>query len=149
MRSVLLQTTTRLAYPGIVTFSLFMFFRGHNHPGGGFVGGLIASAGILLVYIAFGMREGDRIYGFNYRIVASVGLLCAAAAGLLPMFAGRPFLTSMFGSIDVPVVGTLQLSTVLLFDFGVFLVVLGTVVGIVKVLVLERYFTPRNSEERD
>lgn len=149
MRSVLLQTTTRLVYPAIVTFSLFMFFRGHNYPGGGFVGGLIASAGILLVYIAFGMREGDRIYGFNYRLVASLGLLCAAAAGLLPMFAGRPFLTSMFGRVDVPGIGTLVLSTVLLFDFGVFLVVLGTVVGIVKVLVLERHHASRYSQERD
>src|SRR5690606_29916925 len=117
----------RLAYPGIITFSLFMFFRGHNYPGGGFVGGLLASAGILLVYIAFGMRESDRIYGFNYRIIASVGLLCAAAAGVLPMFSGLPFLTSMFHQVELPGVGVFDVSTVLLFDFGVFLVVLGTV----------------------
>lgn len=149
MRSVLLQTTTRLAYPGIITFSLFMFFRGHNQPGGGFVGGLIASAGILLMYIAFGMREADRVYRFNPRGVASLGLLCAAAAGLLPMLSGRPFLTSMFRQIDVPGIGTLQLSTVLLFDFGVFLVVLGTVVGSVRVLVLERHHAPRYTEESD
>lgn len=150
MRSVLLQTTTRLAYPGIITFSLFMFFRGHNFPGGGFVGGLLASAGILLVYIAFGMRESDRIYGFNYRVVAFLGLLCAGTAGVLPMFSGLPFLTSMFRSIELPVIGAFDLSTVLLFDFGVFLVVLGTVVGIVKVLVLERYYHPESySEESD
>lgn len=148
MRSVLLQTTTRLAYPGIIMFALFMFFRGHNFPGGGFIGGLIASTGILLIYIAFGMREADRIYGFNYRIVASLGLVCAAVAGLLPMLSGRPFLTSMFQQVTIPIIGVFDVSTVLLFDFGVFLAVMGTIVGIVKVLVIERRYAPA-SRERD
>lgn len=149
MRSVLLQTITRLAYPGIITFSFFMFFRGHNHPGGGFIGGLIASAGILLTYIAFGMRTGDRIYGVHYRVVALTGLLCAITAGVLPMFMGRPFLTSMFGRVVIPGFGPIELSTVLLFDFGVFLAVLGTIVGIVKVLVMERQRIPSLARERD
>jgi len=149
VRSVLLQTITRLAYPGIITFSLFMFFRGHNHPGGGFIGGLIASAGILLTYIAFGMWAGDRIYGVHYRTVALTGLLCAVSAGMLPMLMGKPFLTSMFGQVVLPFFGEVQLSTVLLFDFGVFLVVLGTILGIVKVLVMERKRVPNFTEESD
>lgn len=143
MRSILLQTTARLAYPGIMMFSFFLFFRGHDFPGGGFIGGLMASAGILLVYIAFGARESDRLYGFNYRLVASLGLLCTAAAGLLPMFSGLPFLTSMFWRVRLPGMGVFDLSTVLLFDFGVFLAVLGTVVGTVKVLVLEQQDVPQ------
>lgn len=149
MRSVLLQTTARLAYPVIIMFALFMFFRGHNFPGGGFIGGLLASAGILLIYIAFGMRLGDRTYRFNYRLTASVGLVCAALAGLLPMLSGRPFLTSMFRRVEIPLIGVLDVSTVLLFDFGVFLVVLGTIVGIVKVLVLEGRHTSRHGKEID
>lgn len=138
MRSVLLQTTTRLAYPIIMTFALFMLFRGHNFPGGGFIGGLLASAGMLTVYIAFGMGQGDRLYGSYYRIIASVGLFCAAVAALVPMFNGLPFLTSMFWRVTIPFVGEFDASTVLLFDLGVFLVVVGTIVGAVKVLVLER-----------
>lgn len=138
MRSILLQTTARLAYPVIIMFALFMFFRGHDFPGGGFIGGLLASAGILLIYIAFGLKQGDHLYGFRFRLIASIGLLMAGAAGLVPKFVGLPFLTSMFYRIDIPLIGTFDLSTVLLFDFGVFLVVLGTIVGTVKVIVLER-----------
>lgn len=151
MRSVLLQTTTRLAYPVIMIFALFMFFRGHNLPGGGFIGGLLASAGMLLIYIAFGMRQADRVYGSYYRGIATLGLFCAAAAGMLPMILGLPFLTSMFWNVTVPMLGTFEISTVLLFDLGVFLVVVGTIVGTVKVLVLERRFTPdrrKGSESR-
>lgn len=144
MRSVILQTTTRLAYPVIMTFALFMFFRGHNFPGGGFIGGLLASAGMLLIYIAFGMREGDRIYGQYYRTVAVIGLVCAAGAAITPMVMGMPFLTSLFWQINIPAVGMFDVSTVLLFDFGVFLVVVGTLVGSVKVLVVEHRFAKNN-----
>lgn len=149
MRSVLLQTTARLAYPVIIMFAFFMFFRGHDLPGGGFIGGLLASTGILVIYIAFGMRQGDRAYRYNYRLTAFAGLLCAATAGVLPIFFGLPFLTSISGLVEAPVVGELHLSTVLLFDFGVFLVVMGTIVGAVKVLVLERRFSLNVGVERD
>lgn len=143
MKSVILQTTTRLAYPVIMIFALFMFVRGHNLPGGGFIGGLLASAGMLLIYIAFGMREGDRVYGQYYRAVAVLGLACSASAAIVPMLMGMPFLTSLFWDVDIPALGTFSLSTVLLFDLGVFLVVVGTIVGSVKVLVVERRFLNR------
>lgn len=149
MRSVLLQTTTRLAYPVIMIFALFMFFRGHNLPGGGFIGGLLASAGMLLIYISFGMRQGDRVYGSYYRGIATWGLLCAAAAGTAPMFSGRPFLTSMFWDVTIPVIGSVEVSTVLLFDLGVFLVVVGTIVGSVKVLVVEPRYIPGHRKGSD
>lgn len=149
MRSVLLQTTTRLAYPVIMTFALFMFFRGHNLPGGGFIGGLLASAGMLLIYIAFGMREGDRVYGSYYRTIATLGLGCAALAGTVPMFQGLPFLSSMFWQLHIPLLGDLDFSTVLLFDFGVFLVVVGTIVGSVKVLAVERRFISSRDKGSD
>lgn len=138
MRSILLETTARLVFPLIMVFAVFMFYRGHNLPGGGFIGGLLAAAGIILVYVAFGMQPGDEF--INYRHVAAAGLLCAAAAGLWPMFAGMPFLTSMFGQVRLPLIGPLEVSTVLLFDFGVFLVVVGSIVGAVKVLVFEGRF---------
>lgn len=145
MRSILLETTARLVYPLIMVFALFMFFRGHNLPGGGFIGGLLASAGIILIYMAFGLKTGEDF--LNYRLVAGFGLLCAGAAGLIPMFVGQPFLTSMFGQLQVPLVGALDVSTVLLFDFGVFLVVIGSIVGAVQVLVLEpRQGAPRAKE---
>jgi len=149
VRSVLLQTTTRLAYPVIMTFALFMFFRGHNFPGGGFIGGLLAAAGMLLIYIAFGMRTGDQIYGQYYRTIAVAGLACSAAAAVVPMFMGMPFLSSLFWTIRVPALGTFDVSTVLLFDFGVFLVVVGTIVGSVKVLVVERRFVGGRRKESE
>lgn len=130
-------------------FALFMFVRGHNFPGGGFIGGLLASAGMLLIYITFGMREGDRIYGQYYRAVAVLGLACAATAGIVPMLLGMPFLSSLFWDLHIPLVGTFALSTVLLFDFGVFLVVVGTIVGSVKVLVVERRFVNNRGQGRE
>lgn len=130
-------------------FALFMFVRGHNFPGGGFIGGLLASAGMLLIYITFGMREGDRIYGQYYRAVAVLGLACAAGAGIVPMFLGMPFLSSLFWEVHVPTLGTFDLSTVLLFDLGVFLVVVGTLVGSVKVLVVERRFVNNRGQGRE
>lgn len=147
MRSILLETTARLVYPLIMVFALFMFFRGHNQPGGGFIGGLLASAGIILTYMAFGLDPGDK--AINYRLVASTGLLCAIAAGIFPMLLGFPFMTSMFGKVMIPLVGGLDVSTVLLFDFGVFLVVVGSIVGAVKVLVLEPRQALRHGKEAE
>lgn len=121
-----------------MVFSLFLFLRGHNAPGGGFIGGLVASSAIILFYLAFGLVETDRIFRVDYITVASTGLLCAGAAGLLPMFFGHPFLTSLFWHVTLPLVGPFDLSTVLLFDLGVYLAVIGTMVGTVRTLVLER-----------
>lgn len=147
MRSILLETTARLVYPLIMVFALFMFFRGHDQPGGGFIGGLLASAGIILTYMAFGFNP--YVKPIDYRLVAATGLLCAMAAGIVPMFVGKPFLSSMFGQVTAPLIGTLDVSTVLLFDFGVFLVVIGSIVGAVTVLVLEPRQAIRQSKEAD
>lgn len=147
MRSIILQTTTRLASAVIIMFSLFLFLRGHNDPGGGFIGGLMGAAGILLIYISFGLRQADWVFPFNYRLMASIGLLCAGLAGIMPMFVGLPFLTSGFHQVNLPLIGPFDFSTVLLFDFGVYLVVIGTMVGSVRVLVLERFQSALPAEE--
>ena len=119
-----------------------------NFPGGGFIGGLLASAAMLLIYIAFGMRTGDRIYGQYYRTVAVLGL--PARRGRRAAHVSRhAFLSSMFWQIHVPLVGDFDVSTVLLFDFGVFLVVIGTIVGSVKVLVLERRYLNGGRKESE
>lgn len=138
VESIILQTITRLASSLIIMFSLFLFLRGHDAPGGGFIGGLMASAGILLVYIAFGLERGDHVFPYNFRAIAVFGLLSASVAGVLPMFFGRPFLTSTFYRLDLPLIGPFSFSTVLLFDLGVYLVVIGTMVKSVRVMVLER-----------
>lgn len=139
MRSVILQTTTRLVFAIMIIFSVFLFFRGHNEPGGGFIGGLMASSAVWLIYIAFGLEEGDAMLPFNYRRITAIGLLAAGLASIIPMFTGLPFLTSQFYTPSLPIIGELELSTVLLFDFGVYLVVFGTMVEIVRVLVLEKF----------
>jgi multicomponent K+:H+ antiporter subunit A len=112
----------------------FFLLRGHNEPGGGFVAGLVVATAVILQYIVGGTAWAEsrtRIYP-QYWIAA--GLLCAAGAGLLAWLAARPFLAALVLHADFPIIGEVHLSTVLLFDLGVFLLVVGASVLILVAL---------------
>jgi multicomponent K+:H+ antiporter subunit A len=112
----------------------FFLLRGHNEPGGGFVAGLVVATAVILQYIVGGTAWAEsrtRIYP-QYWIAA--GLLCAAGAGLLAWLAGRPFLSALVLHADFPIIGEVHLSTVLLFDLGVLLLVVGASVLILVAL---------------
>lgn len=149
MSSVVLSTTARQVLYIVLAFSVFLLMRGHNEPGGGFIGGLLAASGIVTYYISFGLHSGDQAFPFNYLNVSGAGLLLAMLAGIGPMFLGYPFLTAGFQAITLPAVGTIELSSVLVFDVGVYLVVIGTVMTIVRVLVLERRIAESESVGED
>lgn len=115
----------RLLLPLAILVSLFFLLRGHNAPGGGFVGGLILATTLLLQYIVGGtvwVEAQLRIHPLTWM---ALGLLCAAGAGLVGMLAGAPFLTSQAWHGEVPLLGELHLSSVLLFDLGVYMLVVG------------------------
>ena len=130
--SLILRATTRLLMPLLFLFSLFELLRGHDEPGGGFVGGLLAASGLCLYLLAHGPGAARRVLRVDPRTLVGVGLLTALAAGLVAVVRGRPFLTGLWGKQPVPGIG--KVSTVLLFDVGVYLVVAGTTLLMVMTL---------------
>ncbi|MEM7134513.1 MAG: Na+/H+ antiporter subunit B [Chloroflexota bacterium] len=132
-RSVILDTSTRFLLPLLFLFSLFLLLRGHNEPGGGFVGGLVAAAAISLYALAAGAYSARRLLRLDLRTVMGIGLFCMVGAGSLGLLAGSPLLTGLWHSQPIPVAG--KLGTPLLFDIGVYLVVVGVTLKILFTLM--------------
>lgn len=126
--SVILSTATRFLQPLLLLFSLFLLFAGHNEPGGGFAGGLVAAAAYVLHALANGVRPARRSLRVDPQALAAAGLLVAAGSGLAALAAGAPFLTGLWKS---------GWGTPVLFDLGVYLVVLGGVLLMVFPLMEE------------
>ncbi len=123
MQSLILSTATRLLVGLILVFAVYLLWRGHHLPGGGFAGALVAATGFALFTLAEGAQAvGQALRTDPSRIIAA-GLALVLAVGLLPIFFGRPFLTGLWWSPGKD----LSLGTPLVFDIGVFLVVLGAV----------------------
>jgi multicomponent K+:H+ antiporter subunit A len=129
---LLLAILARLMLPLTMLVAVFVFLRGHSLPGGGFVAALIASIALLLQYVASGVLWTESRIRINYRTLAGLGLLCAAATGLGSLAFGFPFLTSAFGHLHIPLIGDVELSSAMLFDLGVFGAVVGTTLTIVS-----------------
>lgn len=118
---------TRLLLPLALLVGVYIFLRGHNQPGGGFIAALVFSIAILLQYLASGFDWTDvrRRIG-EHQLIAS-GVLIAVATGLGSLLFGAPFLTSSFGHFHLPLIGEFELATAMLFDLGVAAVVVGAV----------------------
>lgn len=129
MDSLILRVATRILAALMLLFSVFVLLRGHNEPGGGFIGGLLATTAIALSSIADGPAVVRKVLHFEPRLIAMVGVVCAIAAGLLAVFGGDPFLTGQWGYVLGIAVGS-----PLLFDIGVYLVVLGLVLTVLRTL---------------
>jgi multicomponent Na+:H+ antiporter subunit B len=130
MKSVILHTATRLLTSVILMFSVYIMFRGHNEPGGGFIGGLIAASAIVLYSVSFGAAWARHALRVPSMSIAGCGLFFAAISGVLSAFAGAPFLTGLWWIPHLDIEVHLALSTPLLFDIGVYLVVIGAIVTI-------------------
>lgn len=135
IRSLILSTAVRILLPLLLLFSLFLLLRGHNEPGGGFVGGLVAASGFALYALAHGVSTARLKMHFEPHTLVAAGLLTAAGSGCLPLFVGRPFLTGLWSGQQLPGIG--KAGTPLLFDTGVYLVVMGMALLIVFSLMEE------------
>lgn len=131
MRSIILATATRFLMSMILLFSAFLLLRGHNLPGGGFVGGLVAAAAFALYTFAFSPREARQLLRIDPRSLIGVGLLLALASGGVALLHGQPFLTGRWRTFSLPQWGSVDLGTPLLFDLGIYLVVMGATLAIV------------------
>ena len=129
MDSLILRTAARVIMPLQLAFSLVLLLRGHNEPGGGFIGGLVAACGIALHGVAHGIPAARRLLRVPPQMLIGLGLLLAAASGFAGVFQGLPFMTGLWGgSVPTLVAGELKFGTPLLFDTGVYLVVAGVAV---------------------
>lgn len=125
MDSVILKTAIRFLFPLLLLSSVFLFLRGHNEPGGGFVGGLVASGAIALYAITHDVQSARQVLRVSPPALIGAGLLISLGCGLLPMLVGRPFMTGLWIKLANGGAGELHLGTPLLFDLGVYCVVSG------------------------
>ncbi len=123
MNSVILNATNRLLAGLLIIFSVFLLLRGHNLPGGGFAGGLVASCAFVLQALTFGVASARKLLVFDPRTIIAIGLLIALLSGLPGIMDGLPFLTGMWDKTPLPIVG--KLGSPLWFDLGVYIVVGG------------------------
>lgn len=137
MNSLILHTATRLLIGVMVLFSLFLFFRGHDEPGGGFIGGLVGAGAFTLYAIAFGTDAARRVLRIHPITLIAYGLLALVISGLIPMITGDPFLTGKWLFIEWGAVEA-KLSTPLIFDIGVYLCVVGFIVTVIFALEEEK-----------
>jgi multicomponent K+:H+ antiporter subunit A len=148
---MMLVVATRLLLPLAVLVALYIFLRGHNQPGGGFIAGLVVAVAILMQYMASGFTFADQRLRVDHHSLIGAGILLAAATGLGALAFGAPFLTSAFDYFSLPLIGEFELTTVILFDIGVALTVVGTVMLALAQLsqVAQRAEKPPRSEARE
>ncbi|WP_192035243.1 monovalent cation/H+ antiporter subunit A [Halomonas sp. YLGW01] len=121
----ILTSISMALLPLALLVSAFIFLRGHNQPGGGFIAGLITAVALILLYMARGVDWAQQRLNFPYQPVAIAGVAIATLTGLGSWLFGHPFLTSAFGHFHLPLVGDFELATAMLFDLGVYLAVVG------------------------
>lgn len=124
---LMLVVATRVVLPISLVVGLYIFLRGHNAPGGGFIAGLIVSVALVMQYMASGFAWAQERQTIPYHALIGLGVLCAGITGAGAWFAGKPFLTSAFGYFHLVGVEPFELATAMGFDTGVFLCVVGAV----------------------
>jgi multicomponent Na+:H+ antiporter subunit B len=137
MNSLILRTATRLLFTVLLLFSIFILLRGHNEPGGGFIAGLVTGGAFVLYAMAYDVGAARHALRIDPLALIGVGLLLAIGAGILPVFLGEPFLTGKWISLDWFEGDAVKIGTPVIFDIGVYLVVIGTTLTIIFALAEE------------
>lgn len=131
--SLILQVVARWVCPVMYGLTAILFLKGHNSPGGGFIAGLLAAAAILLHFLAFG-RSASRIRSTWFVRVVAAGLAIGVGSAIMPVLLGYPFFKQTFGHVHLPLLGDVELASASLFDLGVFVVVVGTVITVISAM---------------
>ena len=133
MNTLIFRTIAPLLTAVMLVFSVFVLLRGHNEPGGGFIGGLIGASALAIYGMAMGQDAARRALRVHPVAIAGFGLGLAALAGMLSLAFDLPFLTGLWGSFSFDD-GVVAISTPMVFDIGVYLVVFGTIAAIALAL---------------
>lgn len=128
MRTPILQTAINLLMPLFFLFSLYMLFRGHNEPGGGFIGGLIGAIAFVFHAMVFNSRVTLKVFRLNPLKLIVTGLFLALLSGIISVFLGDPFMTALWADFYLPIIG--RPGTPIVFDIGVYILVIGVVLQI-------------------
>ncbi|WP_141433848.1 Na(+)/H(+) antiporter subunit B [Bacillus sp. 03113] len=131
---LILQTITKIVLFIIILFSIHLFFSGHYYPGGGFIGGLMTSGAIVLLLLAFDLKTVHKILPVNYQYMIAIGLLFSVGTGTASLIFNVPFLTHAFTDIYLPILGKTALHSAVLFDTGVYFVVIGVTMTIIQTI---------------
>lgn len=124
---VILDRSVRVLFHPVLIASLYLLFAGHNQPGGGFVGGLVAAAAVSMHYVAGGIDEVRRLSRFRPWTILGTGLLLSFVTASLPLLLGNEILATALFDYDVPILGTIKTTSALFFDIGVYVLVVGLV----------------------
>ncbi len=133
-RSLVLEVTTRLVFPTMMVLSIYFYFSGHNAPGGGFAGGLVAGLALVLRYLAGGRYELGEAVPIDAGKILGLGLTLAAGTALVSVLLGAPALSSATLQFTLPVLGDIKIVTALFFDLGVYLIVVGLILDVLRSL---------------
>ena len=136
-RSVILETVVRLVFHTVLVFSLYLLFAGHNQPGGGFVGGLVGGLAFVLRYLAGGRDALNEAVRVDPAVPLGAGIVVASVTGMVAWLFGGAFLESAFRTFDLPLLGEVKVTSPLAFDIGVYLVVVGLVLVLLRTLGAE------------
>ena len=131
INDVILRTVVKGVVFIVLTLGVYLFFAGHNAPGGGFIGGLVLGSGIVLLYIRFDIETVHKGIPFDFKKVAALGVLLATGTAIGSLFFDVPFLTQTDKYVNLPLLGETHLTTVTIFEAGVALTVIGTLVTII------------------
>lgn len=137
MKSTILQTAATYLLPILLLFSVFLLLRGHYYPGGGFVGGLVASIAFVLHSFAYGTDNTMKILRYQPLSLIPIGLAIATLSMFLPVLFGLPVMTGLWFEEPIPVIG--MIGSALFFDLGVYLVVIGVVLTILFTISLNTH----------
>lgn len=135
---LMFRITSSWILPLALVVSLYIFLRGHNLPGGGFIAGLITSLALVIQYIALGQDRAEQLIGAKsgrlYEVWIGIGLTIAGLTGIAAWLWGRPFLTSAHIYVSPPILGEMHLASAALFDTGVYITVVGATMLMISVL---------------
>jgi multicomponent Na+:H+ antiporter subunit B len=133
-RTLMLEMTTRALFPTILVFSVYLLCVGHYGPGGGFAAGLVAGLAFVLRYTAGGSTDPGAVLKIRPPVLMGLGLTVAVLTALAPLLVGAPVLSSAKLSVPVPLLGELDLVTSLFLDVGVYLLIVGVVMDLLRAL---------------
>lgn len=129
---LLLESISKIVIIIILTFGFYIFFNGHNAPGGGFIGGLVFSSAFILMFLTFDAKRIKKLLPFEFHKLIAVGIIISLSVLIIPSFFGHAFLTHEDIYLTLPLLGEMHLSSVTLFESGILL----TVVGVVMTILL-------------
>ncbi|NLN25917.1 MAG: Na+/H+ antiporter subunit B [Bacteroidetes bacterium] len=129
MNTIVLRTASNYLLPLLLLFSIFILLRGHNLPGGGFIGGLIAAIAFVLHAFANGLNRTKKLIKVHPGFIMPFGLAVSFLSALVPLLSNAPFMTGIWASDPIPVIG--HIGSTLFFDLGIYITVLGVTLTII------------------